>query len=289
MRAGFSFNGKHSSVFGIDFKTKNRPMDAEMKTYTEDTTLSDGELDFSESNPYHRAFYKDRIIDITLYITSVDLRELQKKLSRVATWLRGSGELIFDDMPYIIWDAKITGQISYAPKIQGRVAEIDVSFRVRPMARCIFDTEGPSLDDEISLDENLPIGMDEYFTSSFTGAKHTMNVLNVGTWHVRPVITLECASGINDTTLSINGNTLGFIGNGSTTIEIDCQKQLVTGENNNLIGSVTGTFFELKPGDNELTIIRNGTNEFTVEVSYTPYFVYDTEFDLVDWDGEENA
>lgn len=286
MRAGFRFNGRHSSVFGIDFKTKNRPMNAEMKVYTEDTTLSDGELDFSESNPYHRAFYKDRIIDITVFITSIDLRDLQKKLSRVAAWLRGSGELIFDDMPYTIWDAKVTGQISYAPKIQGRVAEIDVSFRARPMARCTFDIQGPVLDEEMVLDENIPIGMDEYFTYSFTGIKYAMNILNVGTWHVRPVITLKCASGINDTTLSLNGNSLGLNGGGSTTVEIDCQKQTLITEYGSMLGSVTGAFFEMQPGKNHLTVIRNGTNEMQIGISYTPYFVYDADFDDVDWEEE---
>ena len=48
---------------------------------------------------------------------------------------------------------------------------------------------------------------------------------------------------------------------------------------------VTGEFFELEPGtDNTITI----SGKATVQINYTPQFLYDADFDGTEW-GDENA
>ena len=159
MRTGFKFKGRHSSDFGIVAKTKSKPIVPEQKVYTYDLPGADGEIDMSECNEYGRTMYKSRLIEIELQISAGDLSELQRTAARIAAWLTGKGELIFDYSYGAKWDARVSSDISFAPELAGKKAVMSVVFKT-DMGKATFTTgEGVLLKDCISLDSNLPLDL----------------------------------------------------------------------------------------------------------------------------------
>ena len=82
----------------------------------------------------------------------------------------------------------------------------------------------------------------------------------------------------------MNGKSLAFMSNGQTTI--DFEKQNVKNTSGNIL--VSGEFFEFPSGRSKLHIVNSNTQNMTVEISYTPYFMYGEHFDDLEW-GDGNA
>lgn len=272
MRAGFKFKNKHTNDFGVTAQTQSRPIRPETKSQAYETPAMDGEYDFSEANMHGREFYNDRSFKMNLQVVADNLVGLQKKLSKLAAWLMGKGELTFDDTPLVRWEAKVSDTIEYKPE-HGKNALLTVVFKVKAFAKLVFSVfEGPCLDDEIELDSDIPLDMSEHFT--FTGeGMHSHTVMNIGEAAVRPVINISGVSG--KVSLACNGHTLTVPGN----CTIDCAKQIVAYEDVSLMNSVSGTFFELAPGANVLTISKTAK----VEISYEPRYLHDADLSEVDW------
>ncbi|MGN0149183.1 MAG: phage distal tail protein, partial [Clostridia bacterium] len=76
-------------------------------------------------------------------------------------------------------------------------------------------------------------------------------------------------------TLTCNGHTLKVPGN----CTVDCEHQLVTYGGESLMSSVSGTFFELAPGENVLTLSKTAA----IEISYEPRYLHDADLSEVDW------
>ena len=102
---GFTYNGKHSiDYFGI-YRTSdgNRYNDNLVPTMTDktvDVPGSDGQLYFSTN-------HKNRQFSISIafeHLTEVQYREMR-------SWLDGKGihDLVFDEAPYKVYSAKVTG------------------------------------------------------------------------------------------------------------------------------------------------------------------------------------
>lgn len=294
MRNGFIFKDRHSSEFGVVAKTKSRPVLPEMKSYTFDSPLTDGAYDFSESNEYGHAFYNDRFFEVALQVSADSLRTLETKVSKIAVWLKGSGELIFDDMPLVKWRARVVSELGFVPEPRGKTTVMTVAFRAAPFSECVFDTaDGPVIDSVIELDTNIPLDIPGRFIwtvtggeSSYAAAEKTISVINAGNVYASPVIRIKgtvknisIASG--DKTLSAKTSGSGFI--------IDLKKKTVTDlSGQNVMTSVSGDFFELKAGVSEITVSLYAIGEASVVAEYTPEFVYDFDFDDVDW-SESNA
>lgn len=273
MRAGFKFKDKHTRDFGVTAQTQSRPIRPEAKSQTYETPIMDGEYDFSEANMHGRRMYKNRTFTMNLKVAADNFTALQKKLSKLAGWLTGKGSLTFDDTPMVKWDASVDDTIEYKPE-HGKSAVLSIVFKVKSFARLVFNVlDGPCLDDDIFLDDDIPLDMSSYFTFEGTGEK-THKVMNIGEAPVRPVINISGVSGA--VTLTCNGHTLTVPGD----CVIDCEKQIVTRKNTGLMSGVSGTFFELVPGENILTI----SNTAKVEISYEPRYFHDADLSEVYFD-----
>ena len=273
MRAGFKFRNKHTGDFGVTAQTQSRPIRPETKKQIFETPYADDDYDFSEANMHGRKFYKSHTSKMDLKVAADNLSALQKKLSKLAAWLMGKGDLTFDDSPLVKWDADVEDTIEYKPE-HGKSAVLSVLFKVKSFAKLIFDViEGPYLDDEIFLDDDIPIDTSSCFTFSGTG-RHSHVVMNIGDAPVKPVITISGASG--SVTLTCNGHKLTVGGN----CIADCEHQHVTNNDGSHMENVSGTFFELAPGENIITV--SGTS--TIEVKYEPRYLHDADLSEVKWD-----
>lgn len=280
MRNGFKFNGRHSSEIGVTVRTKSRPIRPPVKSLTTDLTCRDGVYDFSASNPSGREFYSDRYFTVSIGIYAENISKIQEKLTDISLWLTGAGELIFDDMPLIIWKGKISDEIIYMPEHNGRKAVIDVSFRAEPFGYCVFGTDGIVLDTDIYIDEMIPLEYEDLFDFTLSGSDD-LRVLNFGDRPIRPVISLT--GNVEGIIMELGEKQLSFTASGDVSVDFD--KQIVTDENGSI--GVSGEFFEFAAGENILHIENSNTDSIQISVSYTPEFMYGTHFGDVDWgDGD---
>lgn len=284
MMIGFKFKGRHSSEFGIVAKTKSKPIVAEQKVYTYDVPGADGEIDMSECNEFGRTMYKPRLIEIELQISASGISELQKKAARIAAWLTGKGELIFDDSYGAKWDARISSDISFAPELAGKKAVMSVVFKT-DMGKATFTTgEGVLLKDCISLDSNLPLDLAESFKYSLGVGENNIKIVNIGDFYAKPV--LKFSKGAENITINCRDKKI-MLEDIESDIIFDCERCTVTdSEGNNLLLKKQGGFFELAPGINDCSVYVSGACEMNVD--YVPRTMYDFDFAGVDW-GDENA
>ena len=128
--------------------------------------------------------------------------------------------------------------------------------------------------------------------SALTFSTNTINVINCGTWYVRPTLIYD-ASDHPDPFISLSVDfgdeekiVLGTFSSSSDIrkIIIDLEKQTVRdGKGNNLMEYFKGEFFELAPGVNTINSAGNIT-PFKTQVIYTPKFMYDFDMDWGDAD-----
>ena len=199
MRNGFTYNGCHSSQFGVTVKTRSRPIRPEAKRFAIDLPLRDGEYDFSAANALGREMFYERTFTVAISVFADGLEGLQSKLTAISLWLVGSGDLIFDDIPFVVWKGKVSDEIIYMPEHGGKKAVLDVSFRVKPFGFALFGTEGPVLDcDYLKLDSLFPIGLDDIYTFTVKNGGE-IHILNFGEFFELPpgesVIRVGCSSG----------------------------------------------------------------------------------------------
>ena len=186
MKYGFSFKGIHTKEFaGLTVKTASRPIKPDMRDTVFTVPYMDGSQSTADKNPYGREFYGTRQFTVTMFLTAEDFSRLNKKLAKISSWLTGSGELIFDDTPLIIWDAKAAGSVDYAPERAGKKAVLSITFEVQPFGHLAWSiNDGPEIGQEgIYLGDNIPLGPDEQsntVTLTESRTTGTINVLNYG-------------------------------------------------------------------------------------------------------------
>ena len=286
MRSGFTFKGKHSDSYGAVVKTLSRPIRAEAKTTFFEAPAADGAYDFSDANPYERYFYNDRFFEAQLLVGADNLRALERKVSKIARWLSGKGELVFDDMPFVKWDAAALSEIGFFPELSGRKAALTAVFRVKPFSSCMFDTvSGIIIGTDCALDSPVPLDVKACFTFECKAAQLCVeNIDNIGSAPVKPVIRIAADgsfSELNSITVVIGRRQIFVEDFSAAEVVIDCEKQSVTdGKGNNLIGFTRGDFLELAAdAPSRMTAITSGDAVITIE--YVPRCVYD--FDFADW------
>lgn len=295
MKTGFSFKGRHSNEFGITAATKNRPILPEVNRVTFEPDVYDGLIDISACNELGRATYAERVFVINIFVSADNIYKLQSKMSRLASWLAGKGELVFDDIPGVIWDAAVITAVDYMPERGGRKAVLAVSFNVKPFSRASFNVaDGIKLGSKIPIGAKIPIGFPDTLTtkivSSIPFGSATINAYNIGTAPTKPKITISAEE--TDTldshspyTMNISCEDKSFI----VTWSNHCRECVIDMDNGNALtkddqgmysaaGGVRGSFFELMPGENNITVhgVPAGA---TVLVSYTPKFLYSWEVD----------
>lgn len=274
MRTGFTFNGKHTSEFkGVTVKTKDRPIFPSVKEQVFSADEMHGEYDFSD---VCGEYYNTRTFQIEFAVAADNLNELQQQLSRLSLWFKGRGTLVFDDIPLVKWNARIVDSVSYMPEYGGKKALLTVSYKAQPFSELVFDMfDGPCLDSEIELDTAIPLTTNAYFMFPVAGTYG--NVPNIGDIGVKPIITVTGARGI--TKIAVNGKEISV--NYSGDYIIDCEKEQVYNGSENLMNKVTGCFFELQPGtDNVITL--SGTA--AIQINYTPKYLYNADFSNIKWE-----
>ncbi len=281
MRNGFTFKDIHSSKYGLTVRTKSRPIVPPRKSFTVSLPYRDGEYDFSEANEQQREHYANRNFQLLLTLTADNLDELQDKTGRLSKWLHGSGDMIFDDIPLIIWRGKIIDEIIYMPEHGGRSATMEITFSAEPFGKNVFGTEGPLLDDDVPLDSDIPLSMDEFYTCVIE-KNGTTNFINFGDRPASPVFLLEGTDGT--VTLTVWNKSLSFTASGDVTV--DFKKQLVTDKNGAV--RVSGDFFEFPEGSSELEITHSSDNSLTVTAMFEPEFMYTAVYEDIDW-GDDDA
>lgn len=272
MFTGFTYKGIHTDEYGIISKTKNRPILPTQKTVMINIQNADSEYDFSSANVYERPFYEDRIFEIELLITATGIYELQNKLNSIAVWLMGNGELVFDDIPDVKWNANVINGVDFAPKIYGKEAILSVQFRVKPWSECVHDSEELSnitIGSDIPLNLGIRIDPSAYFNFILKNGLNTVNIINLGTYYARPIF--EFSGVCNSLSLTCGNRTLEY-NHKFKKLSVDLEKHCFS-ENGvfmNKYGS--GDFFELKAGENMLYITLDGTVD--MKIIYTPKFIY---------------
>lgn len=293
MKSGFTYKNRHSSEFGIVAKTVARPVLPEMKSYTMEAPLADGIYDFSEANEYNRPFYNNRFFEIRLQVSADSLLALELKVSKIASWLCGSGELMFDDMPFVKWKARVISEMGFMPELHGKKAVMTVNFRVEPFSACIFNTaDGPLIDCDLCLDSDIPLSIHDCLTwtfdgsdSAYTNISKPLMIVNMGNVYTRPVMRINGDAkniiiAVGGKKLKINTQGLGFV--------LDFKNQTVSDINgNNVMQYVTGDFFELLPMNTELDVTMEAKGTVKLSVEYEPEFIY-AYSDDTDW-SESNA
>lgn len=271
MRNGFSFKGQHINKFGVTVKTVDRPAEPAAKEELYDSSDMDGSHDFNGNE--RRKYYSDRTIKVDIAVTAENLHALQKKIGKIVRCIMGEGELVFDDMPNVKWYGRVVDSVSYAPEHGGKNTILSISFKVKPFSELVFDVpDGPFLDSDVELDSEIPLDFDEYFVFKGEG---TYTVTNIGNMPTKPIIgVLDCVNGI---TISCNDRKITVKSGGN--FIIDCIHEQVYIEaldgRKSLMNKTDGLFFELAPGGNSIVITGNAT----VEVSYTPNYMYDANLD----------
>ena len=261
---GITFRGKHSREFGVVVRTKKRPPIAPIKQLDEEIAMHDGNADFSEAGG--RLYYQDKVLELEFGFISRNTRELNKNISDFISWLAGGyGELIFDDMPFTIWQAKPVdlGDVELSAYKNGRVT---VQFRCRPFNSWIFTSEGIPLDSDVLLDSDLPLGFGDENEIDFSIGSQTHILDYYGTAPIRPIIEVTSDGGV---TLSVN-NTVMAISEINGTASIDCSKGTV--EN----AKVSGGFIELLSGENDIQIVAMAAG--SLKFVYIHNFLYGGDF-----------
>ena len=283
MRNGFIFKNKHSSEMGVTVKSKSRTLIPGTKEYSYDLPFLDGSYDFSEANEYGRAFYEDRVFEVTMHIYGDNLAELERKTARIASWLTGKGLFKFDDMSSL-YNARVISNVAFTPERYGKKADVSVIFQSEAIGRADFNvSDGIELGKAIPLDSNFPLDMSEFFVKDLTAGENTVEIVNIGDFYVRPILTFDGAANITVT----YGDSKIMIEDLETDAVMNFEKCIVTNsDGDNLISKMSGKFFELPPGISELEIYAS--EECQMKIDYTPRTIYDFDFSQIDW-GDGNA
>lgn len=223
---GFTFNGQHSSTFGVAIKSKNRQL------------LPAVNDRYIEIPGRHGGFHfpgelQDRIIELECAFTGTSRQDLREKARQIAAWLYTAERAIlsFDDEPGRYYMAKLDGAID--PEQLFVLATFTLTFRCEPLAYGA-EVQADFVSDQATITnpgtfEALPI-----FNATFTAIASEWKV-TLGTKYVRVVHSFQ----IGDT-LEVNCATGAVLINGARAMDkLDWQNS---------------EFFTLPPGTNTLEI-----------------------------------
>lgn len=300
---GFSFKGVHSDSIPIIMATSKRYILPEMRRVTLTPDAEDGDVDLSDNNALGRALYENRKFSVDMLVTAADIYELQKALSTAANWLVGSGDLEFDDLPGIIWDATVADTVEYAPERYGKKAIITVDFIVKPFARDAESTDNVTLGSDFVLGSAVQIGLHAYSQTLAAGGG-SFSVTNALNLPVQPVIHWTRTSNTGETvtvtitksivetpTKPTNPFEVPFWSESkvvsSLTITTDCIDFYISTKDKLIVGRAdessdykvlipdSGAFFELEPGTTYIGVSYGDTAPKAVlTVDWTPRYLY---------------
>ena len=240
----FTFNGNHSFIdMGILTEIKSLPLFAEPKTIYDDLPGTDGEVNFSQSNPKERLCFKPRIIELECHFADDNENSFGfiQKISALASWLATGEEkiLFFDDDLDFYYLAHVANLFNIE-RITDFSGTFPLVFKCDPfkyrLPGTLFETKGTG-----TLEVNIsnsgyysPFSMEVYCSAS--GGFSVYNKRSP------------------DKILTVN-----YKGDQNTPFKIDTGKMTVSFNGISVIHRCDGDFFELAPGDNTLVFTAPGS------------------------------
>lgn len=290
---GMTFRGRHCTEFGIVVKTKSRPAAPPVRTVEETVPFRDGAVDCSRQGG--RLYYEDKLLELEVTIPRTATAKTQEAVSEVVAWLYGSdgwyGDLIFDDMPYIIWEARPL-ELSEVAMELSRIGRVTVQFRCRPFNKLRYQSTGILLEDMLPLGATvrLEYGADAEMEFSNLAEKNPDPVAYayIGSAPVAPMITVcgnptiddSVAVRVNDRSVTYNMDLQGAE-KSFVCWKIDCEtwRSYVVAEDGStaeMTRYVSGEYPELRPGENWVSVTTPGTSVdvVRVEICCEPRFLY---------------
>ena len=129
MTLGFTFNGQHSSAYGIGIRSVDRTVMPERRRQEFTILGRSGTLELVSDE------YEKRTIVVSIGLMYQDtFLELRQKVRALAGWLRGSGFLIFDDEPDKAYEATVYSAIGIEQLEMQPRGVIEVQFECQPFA-----------------------------------------------------------------------------------------------------------------------------------------------------------
>jgi predicted phage tail component-like protein len=274
MLNGFTFDGVHSSTFGIASKSVDRSLLPTMKRREIELSRKHGYYDFGDNVYLRRGIVIDIVFfDDTMIDNKIKARDIAKWLGQ-----KEPKELIFDDEPDKYYVARLYDQSS----ITGTQAIIDsvLQFDCQPFAYSLFDTGV----DYTWGNANFPwatIGLTwggsnnySFIATSQTSydfdnfASQEIGVKSPQTSKSKIVIN----GSWDDLEITLNGKTLEYTDADSGQLIIDCVNLECTLDGSNALANLDGDLEDFLPiisGVNTITV--DGTNfNISVLIDFRP-------------------
>lgn len=253
---------------GIIVKSKNRPSAPIPITTEEAVAFRDGSVDYS--NQGGRLYYEDKVLELEFILPRYELRDTHIAISQLVGWLSGwYGELIFDDMPLVAWQARPVDLSDVTTELF-RIGRVSIQFRCRPFNHLLFTNSGVILDFDIPLDSIVPIDYGINSTAELETGEQTIQHIYVGDAPVKPKIIIN-GENLSSLCISVNGAKLSYDGQFSV-IEIDCEKWRAYADGVDITAEISGDYGELLPGENQINVTVDKPAE--LKFDYKPLFMY---------------
>ena len=266
---GFSFNGLHSSEFGVVMKSKNRPLLPSPKVVADQALAVDGVYDFSAVNPYRRMLYNEREITVECAVVCKDIYVLRKRAREIARWLFGrKGALRFDDSTDVFYMGYVANQIDLT-NIIARIGSFTLRFMCEPFGYSrrrsgIKIMYGAG----IEYGEGYEYGNPDYNRFALTANK-SLTVENLGDLPVRPYIRL-LGRGKN-VKLDLGSGFIKANCQFSEHLIFDCFNMTAIADGVNVNPVVTGEFLELPIGESAVFVSADaGSMDVTLAFEFYP-------------------
>lgn len=174
---GFTYNGRHSSEFGLYYKQT-----AEDKWFKDpEYDVYDANIDWRHGGYYYGSRVKVRTFTIECFFEEIDVQTRQ----RIKQWLKynTSGRLIFDDKPFIYWKvfpAKVPVGNWYLDNYETHSGTVTITFNAYEPFGYLVRNSNPTWMNDGSTDYCNLINTSE-MPSAPTTSSTSFDVYNPGT------------------------------------------------------------------------------------------------------------
>lgn len=252
---------------GITTKIITRPFMPTKRIVSETLPRVDGNVDITYYND--RAYYDEKVLEIQISIVKTDRVSLNRKISKIISWLNGGyDKMIFDDMPNIYWYA-MPADLSSATIELGKVGKTTVQFRAYPFNSLVYDTAGIPLDTDIPLDSDIPIGYGDEYEFALVSGRNDFVLNYLGDAPVRP--TINITGNFSAITILFGDKTFTYDGNFAS-LKIDCANFVCYSNDTDVTYATSGDFFEISNPETQITVTCTGSG--TLQFVYNANFMY---------------
>lgn len=273
----FSFHDIESTIYNLVCKSVKRPLLSSTRVNRMEVAGVSGAFDVDEK------LYSLRTITMHIAYIGTDYFELRSRAREIAAWLGTVvwSKLIINDEPDKYYLAKVTSEVNLETLWESGGADVD--FDCQPFAFSTMDTDIDPTWDEADfpwIAADISWGMMDYIFSMLNKAgasSTTFTFNNLGTATIdkssppgsKSLLTL--IGSWTSLSITLNGKTLTYGVNASSTVVIDNIDMTIVRDSVNVLNSLTGdldSFLPIIPGINE--IVFAGTNiDIVADIDFT--------------------